>query len=401
MAEGSPGREPDPDATLVEGSDLHADARALADYGEPPRSTVQAPLYAWRVLQRKRQLKTAHAGRRAEAEHASSALQDGLVAFAERIRPAAERQPAYSGAFTDLRRAEDVLRSRDQALAAEQDAQQVRLAQVDGRLTRLEEKLTLAHTGERLSAQRLSSAQGALAREEAKLKRAEVELRAAQQHDSDGTRPATSTVLSVEVTHARPPTHPGAATAIDASGTASALLAWTKEREQRVAEAARLRASIAHLSQRHAASKKRVPEAQVTLDAARRERGSLASWLERQVGTRTAAVVEARQQTHGKLAVIAQQAMADRATFGAELDPIRAQVGKLERAAASAARDVDVHAAALEAYDARSLHRGVLLMGVAAALLLALLVIPIVWRATRVVAAPPPLPLQSAPPTPR
>jgi hypothetical protein len=55
---------------------------------------------------------------------------------------------------------------------------------------------------------------------------------------------------------------------------------------------------------------------------------------------------------------------------------------------------VKVHATAIEAYDARSLRLGVLLMGVAAALLLALIVVPIVWRATRVVDAPPPVHLE-------
>jgi hypothetical protein len=41
------------------------------------------------------------------------------------------------------------------------------------------------------------------------------------------------------------------------------------------------------------------------------------------------------------------------------------------------------------------------LLGVAAVLLLALLVAPIVWRATRVVDAPPPLPMQGTPALPR
>ncbi|HEY5240324.1 MAG TPA: hypothetical protein VIJ22_02620, partial [Polyangiaceae bacterium] len=68
-----------------------------------------------------------------------------------------------------------------------------------------------------------------------------------------------------------------------------------------------------------------------------------------------------------------------------------------DRAADAAARDVKVHAAAIEAYDAKSMRMGVLLMGVAAALLLALIVIPIVWRATRVVDAPPPVPTLPAP----
>jgi serine/threonine protein kinase len=209
-------------------------------------------------------------------------------------------------------------------------------------------------------------------------------------------RSTTSTVLSGGVTLARLTTHPGAATMIDTTGTASVLLAWGKEREQRAVETTRLRTAITDLSQRHAASKKRVVDAQATLDSARRERSSLESWLERQVGTRTAAVEVARQQTRAKMVAIARQAIADRPNFGTKLDPAREQVAKLERAAAAAVRDVAVHAAALRAYDVRSLRLGVVLMGVAAALLLALIVLPIVWRATRVVDAPPPLPVQTS-----
>jgi hypothetical protein len=170
-----------------EPTDVHADARVLADFGEAPRSLLLAPLYAWRVLKRQRELKTAHAARKAEAAHAASALEDALVAFAARVRGAAEKQPAYAAALEELRKAEAVLRSRDKVLAAEQDAQKARLAQVDERLAKLEEELTAAHTDERVTAQELSSAQGALAREEAKAKRAEVELRAAQQREADGT----------------------------------------------------------------------------------------------------------------------------------------------------------------------------------------------------------------------
>jgi chromosome segregation ATPase len=181
---------------------------------------------------------------------------------------------------------------------------------------------------------------------------------------------------------------------IDTTGTASALAAWTKERETRLTEAARLRASIAELTQRYAGAKKHVAEAQATVEAARGERSSLGSWMERQVGTRTAAVEEARRQTRGKLVAIARRAVADKTAFGAELDASRAELASLERAAQAAARDVTVHAAAVEAYDPKSLRLGVLLMGVAAALLLALIVIPVVWRATRVVDAPPPVHVQ-------
>jgi len=167
-------------------SEIADDAVVLADYGAPPTSWVTAPLYAWRVLKRQRELKTSHAARQVEAAHAAGVLEDALVAFAERVRPAAEKQSGYAVALEDLSRAEDVLRSRDKVLAAEQDAQNARLAQVDARLTALEAELSKAQIDERLAAQDLSSTQGALAREEAKLKRAEGELRAAQQREGGG-----------------------------------------------------------------------------------------------------------------------------------------------------------------------------------------------------------------------
>jgi hypothetical protein len=160
-------------------SDLEVDARVLAEYGEPPRSWILAPFYAWKVLRRQRGLKGALAGRRAEAEHAGTAHEDALVAFLERVRPAAEKQPTYAAALEDLSRAEDTLRSRDRVLATDQDAHGARLAQVDGRIGKLEADLVQAQTDERVAATELSSAQGSLAREEAKLKRAESELKAA------------------------------------------------------------------------------------------------------------------------------------------------------------------------------------------------------------------------------
>jgi len=169
-----------------EEAELVADARVLAEYGEAPKSWVTAPLYAWRVMKRQRELKTAHLARQAEAERTGVALEGALVAFAERVRPAAEKVAAYSVALEDLTRAEDVLRSRDKVLAAEQDAQKARLAQVDERLTALEAELSKAQIDERLAAEQLSSTQGALAREEAKLKRAEGELAAARMRDGGG-----------------------------------------------------------------------------------------------------------------------------------------------------------------------------------------------------------------------
>jgi len=166
--------------------DLETDARVLADYGDPPGSPVLTPLYAWRVFKRQRELKAALAVRKAEAEHATTTLEDALVALAERVRPVAEKQQGLLTHLEDLTRAEEQLRSRDKVLAAEQDAQRGRLAQVDARIAKAEHELANAQGHERAVATELSGAQGGLAREEAKIKRAETELRAAQQREGSG-----------------------------------------------------------------------------------------------------------------------------------------------------------------------------------------------------------------------
>jgi serine/threonine-protein kinase len=185
---------------------------------------------------------------------------------------------------------------------------------------------------------------------------------------------------------------PRAATMIDTTRTASSVGAWTKEREARLAEATKLRASIGEMQQKVVAARRHIAEAQAKVEAARAERGSLEQWFKRQTGTRTAAVEEARKAWRGKMVAIARRAAEDRESFGADLDPARQEIAKLDRAAKSAERDVSVHLAAVHAYDAQSLRSGMVLLGVGAALLLALLIGPIVWRATRVVDPGPPLP---------
>jgi len=160
--------------------DLAFDARLLAEYGDPPAHWVMSPLYAWRVVQRQRELRRALVGRREEAARTLAELEDALVAFAERVRPEAERHEAYAPLLGQVKRAEEALRSRDRVLAADQDAQTGRLASVDAQLSKLEAELAKAQANERDLLTQIASAQGALSRAEAKVKRAETELRAAQ-----------------------------------------------------------------------------------------------------------------------------------------------------------------------------------------------------------------------------
>jgi eukaryotic-like serine/threonine-protein kinase len=195
-----------------------------------------------------------------------------------------------------------------------------------------------------------------------------------------GRHPAGTAVLASGIA-----SHIAAATAIDTAPLGSALSAWKSERELRLAGAAKLRSSITELEQQQLEARKRALEAQAKVEEGRVERSSLEQWFKRQVGTRTLAVEEARKRVREHMVGIAKRALVDTATFGVEFDPARHRIAKLQLAAESAARDVRVHEAALEAHDARSLRHGVVLTAI---LVLVLVVAPIVWRAVRVVEPP-------------
>ena len=160
-----------------EGEEFLSEAHTLADYGAPPKHWFMAPLYAYRVFTRQQELKRALVGRREEAAQAATTAEDALIACAERVRPRAAGVPQYKRSIDELALAEELLRSRDGALAKEQDAHAERLASIDARISKLEAEHAAAQGEERRIAGELAGAEAALQRAEAKLKRAEIELR--------------------------------------------------------------------------------------------------------------------------------------------------------------------------------------------------------------------------------
>jgi hypothetical protein len=183
-----------------------------------------------------------------------------------------------------------------------------------------------------------------------------------------------------------------AATMIDAGHPPEQqVAAWTVEKQMRTAEVAKLRAAVADASQRLGAVKRRVAEAQQKVGAGRTERHSLEQWFKRQVGTRTAAVEEARREVRHLQCELARGVIAERGTFGAEFDASREEVARLSRAAEARAHEVAVHETAIGAYDRRGLRTGIVVGTLAALILATLLTVPVVWRATMTVEPPPPL----------
>ena len=171
---------------------------------------------------------------------------------------------------------------------------------------------------------------------------------------------------------------------------------WAQERDEHLAEVAKLEPKITGIQGRLKEAQKKTAEVADKVKKAKEERASLEGWFKRQVGTRAVAVEEARKDARGKLEELGKRVLADRARFGAELDATRADVQKLTKAAAARARDVTVHEAALSAYNEASWKTGVRIFIGLAILVLLLFVVPVIWRLTAHT-DPPKLPAFTAP----
>lgn len=156
------------------------DARALADYGEPPTKPWLAPIYAFRVLTRKAELRRLLATARDEAKRAALRSEDVFVGFAERARSVIEKNPGQARALDEVVAAESLLRSRDGALAGEMDANRARLSSIDSRITSLEGELLAAQADEKRVADELGQVVAVRERADTKMKRAEIEIRNAE-----------------------------------------------------------------------------------------------------------------------------------------------------------------------------------------------------------------------------
>jgi hypothetical protein len=186
---------------------------------------------------------------------------------------------------------------------------------------------------------------------------------------------------------------PGAPTMLDASGAAT----WAVERDARAAEIAQLKPQVLEAQARFVATKKKSADVRAKIEAARKERQQLDQSFSRTVGTRAAAVEQARAAVRQKVAELGRRALADHTTFGDDLNAAREEAALLGRAADARAHDVLVHEKALHAYDRRAMKNGLVIAGIVALLLLALLVTPVVLKLMPVDPADlPPLPSSPA-----
>ena len=203
-------------------------------------------------------------------------------------------------------------------------------------------------------------------------------------------RPAFSPKLSLPGIDAVSGVGPsGTIIGTDPSLHATQILDWGVERDTQSIEVERQRPIVAELQQRALAARRKVEEAKTKLDGVRAERVSIEQWFSRQVGTRTAAVEEARKIVRDHQCDLARRAIANPALYGDEFNPAREEIASLSRASEARARDVVLHEMSLDAYDKPSFKKGIVVAAIAAFLAFVLLAVPIVLRAT--LPAPPPV----------
>jgi hypothetical protein len=154
-----------------------SEAASLADYGDPPASWWQAPLYAYRVKMRQSELRRHLAERKSDLARARQVEEEAKLAFADRARAVAKNVEAYARPLAAIDTAERLMMDRDGVLSAEMEAHKGRLAVIDERVVGLGAELAEARAEERKLEESLAEAEAIRQRAEAKLKRAEIEIR--------------------------------------------------------------------------------------------------------------------------------------------------------------------------------------------------------------------------------
>ncbi len=173
-------RDPMPDQQEAPAFDPFEIA-VLADYGPAPAQIWQFPPYAIRVTARRRDLRRRLAMSRRAVDDAERQRDDRLADLAERVRPAVEQSNDMESLLDTLRQIEETAASRNQALSARNQELAQKVSVVDREIEghRKHEQETQAKV--KTTAATLDAARQELERANAARKRAEIELRNAQE----------------------------------------------------------------------------------------------------------------------------------------------------------------------------------------------------------------------------
>jgi hypothetical protein len=309
------------------------EARVLADYGPKPEAFWRTPMYAYRVVTRRSALQRDLSTKRSEAERALKRYEDALVALGERARAGA----APPAALERVKQAEELLRSRDTALAQSMDANKGVIAEIDARLAPAEAELARVKQDEAKATALREAAEQDFQRADAKVKRLEIEIR-----NGAANRAPERDALAQD---------------------AQQKGALRVEADKKLAEVKRVAAV-----------------AQAKADTISNERAQQEAKFSRASGTRNAGVDEAQLHLRAALVELGRAVLADPAA-AAQLAHAKEEIARLDQQAQKSTSDVALHETAIGAFDAPQVFLGMVLVAVAVLLVVVLVLFPFIYRA--------------------
>lgn len=153
----------------------------FADFGRPPEQLWLCPAYAVRVFTRTRLLRNALHQAQASAAESERQRDDRLAALAEKLKSKLEGDRELGGYLAPLARIEETARERERALSERSAEYSATVARIDQQIAEQEDIASELKRSRDAAAAEHDAHSQVLTRAQAQLKRAEIELRNAQQ----------------------------------------------------------------------------------------------------------------------------------------------------------------------------------------------------------------------------
>jgi hypothetical protein len=332
------------------------EVKVLADYGPEPAGLLQTVPYAIKVTLRQRELRRALASVRAALAEAEARRDERLVELGALLRPVVEGSPEFSTFAAPLASAEKTKQARESALQEASSEFRERAQVIDAEIGALDAPLVQARIEADEKAKASERAESLRTKHEARRKRVEIDLRSAQ---AKVARPETPA---------------------EERATAQALIvAAQSERETRAAEE-RIATQAAQEAEAAAAqARTAVAAVEAKIAAQRARRADLEKEFARQGAVRSQGIEAASREVKTALLEIGKRTAAGGPTAeGADMR--RKAVADAEAGVKRIQLDMEKHLRALDAANAGSVRKGLVILGVAIAILLGSFV---AWRLLR------------------
>lgn len=304
---------------------------ALAGYGPTPDAVWETPLYAYRVLLRKRALRAILADLTQKTQAAEHGRDERLADIARVLRPTLEADQRFATSFAGVRQLESLAGNRGAELSNANTAFKQQANKLIADLGEVDRQLEERRASLKAIESSVALANDAFARVDARQKRAQIELRAA-----------------IQVSGAQPNTPIPAEHAQKIEGIQQQIAAVQPELDEK-------QRALAAAKEAFASAEREIQ----TLEREHRQiqdrRRTLHAHFEKQIDAHSKQLTSAEKDLARALAEVARAAL----DAGVEVEPnslavVKAAQEELDRLAESQ----DLHVAALDAYDATAVKRG-------------------------------------------